>query len=141
MEFNEIVKYAYKSVDPPEDCSLPDLCAYHCMRSLLYQYNARRISQEYASEQKNKLRRLHDRATQEEESVRRSMQTQIENINRTVELRVKLNKASRDHDMSKTLWLEAIECIGRLCGSTSELKSCTKYLEGVAYEEQETLWR
>lgn len=138
MEFKEIVKYANHSIDPPEDCSVADLCAYHCMKALIYQYNTKRMSKEYATEQKQKCMRLYERAKRDEDSVQRIFKKQTENINRTIALRIKLNKASQNHEMSKQLWLEAIECIGHLCGSMSELNSATKHLRGIEYEEQET---
>lgn len=139
MNFEQISKLVAGNYDLPSDADLTDQQAYHTLKSLNFQFKSKMVSREKASSEKEKIIKAHKKQRDKVNIAIECSNRQIKNISITEQLRMKLNIASRDGKISKQLWLDAIECINRTCGSVAALKSCEKYLEGIEYEEQERI--
>lgn len=139
MDFDEITRLVVNNRDLPEKSTLTDRYAYHTLQALMFRFRKGNISKEYAAKEKQELIRKYEKQKREDEWREKQMSRQLGNIRLSEQLRIQLNLASREGQMSKQLWLDAVERIGRMCGCLSGWESCKKYLEGVEYEEQEHL--
>lgn len=138
MTFDEIKSLVANDIDLSENATLAEQYGYHVLKCLNFQYVNQMISKEKATKYKLKLIHDYEKYRQWEEVRKERFQRESDNIRQTEQLRIKLNKASKEQNLSKELWLDTIDCIGRLCGSTVEIESCRKYLEGVEYHEETT---
>lgn len=134
MDFNLITKLVAQRQELPEDADLIDQYAFHTLEIIYAQFKANYISQETATRRKEKLMREYEKQKEQQIFLRNTFDRQVKYINETEQLRVKLNKASEKCELTVELWLDAIKCIGALCGCYSAYESCKQYVEN--YEEQ-----
>lgn len=135
MDFDEIKSLVACDKDLPTDATLTDQYAYEVLKSLNMQYKNKAISKDRATKSKKELIRRYTDQKKLDENKRENWDKQVKNINRSEEIRVRLNKACKEGIITKELFLDAIECISLMCGDTLHFKSCQKQLEGVEYEE------
>ncbi len=135
MKFEDIKKIVASNKDLSLDATLTDQYAYETLKALNLQYKNKLITKDNATRSKNKLIKRYEEQKKLDENRQENWNRQVENINKSAEIRVKLNKACKNGEISKELFLEAIQCIGLMCGDTMHYESCKKQLEGVDYEE------
>lgn len=135
MNFEDIKNLVAGNKELPLDATLTDQYAYHVLRSLNLQYKSKIITKDNATKAKNQLIKRYREQKKLDENRQENWKRQVENINKSAEIRVKLNKACKNGEISKELFLEAIQCISLMCGDTMHYESCMKQLEGVEYEE------
>ncbi len=135
MNFEDIKNLVAGNKDLLLDATLTDQYAYEVLKSLNFQYKNKLITKDMATKSKNKLIKRYEEQKKLDENRQENWKRQVENINKSAEIRVKLNKACKNGEISKQLFLEAIQCISLMCGDTMHYESCKKQLEGVEYEE------
>lgn len=138
MDFETISKLVFHGIDLPDDATLTDHYCYTSLRSLNYQYRNKIICKDQATKQKILLIRQYEDQKKMDETRKERLEQQLDCIRKSELLRMKLNKAAVNQEMTKALFLEAVECIGLMCGNMSQYDAIKQQLEGVNYEEQES---
>lgn len=139
MNFEEISEAVVQKKELPEDADLFDMYCFHVLTAIWAQFRSKYITKETATRRKEKLIMEYQGLKDKRRQVQEVFDKQIQCIGQSERLRVELNQASMRGDMSKGLWLKAIECIGAMCGCYAAYESCKEYLKDTEYEEQEKL--
>ncbi|WP_130861450.1 hypothetical protein [Bacilliculturomica massiliensis] len=139
MNFKEITDLVFQGCDLPNTASMADEYAYHILTCINYEYKNKLISRENATRKKERLISEYEELKQKEETLETVLAYQAGNIGTSEQIRIRINHAVNKGEMSKELFLEAVKCIGLMCGTLSQYKTCEKLLKEVEYEEQETM--
>lgn len=131
MNFDEIKELVLSGDYLPDDATMAEQQAYHTLKCLNFEFKHQLISKERASKAKNKLIRDFEEQKRLENYREEYWKNTIANINTTEQLRIELIAASKSGELSKSLWLKAVECIYRLCGDKGMWHACETALENV----------
>lgn len=129
MDFNKIESMVFRDEELSLKAGLTDMSAYYILKAINCLYMNKKISKTQAAKEKKHLIKVYEERKKYEAYGKTAADMQLENISKTQQLRIKLNKASLAGKLDKEIWLEAVECINRLCGDDPSYQSCVKYLE------------
>lgn len=135
MDFKQIENMVFCEDELSPKAELADMYAYYILKAINCLYLNKKISKAHATKEKNILIKEYEDRKKYDAWRESTFKMEVENISKTQELRAKLNKASLAGKLDKEIWLDAVECINRLCGDSAGYKCCVEYLKD--YKEEE----